>query len=91
MAVCHLSYKKKVCAHLLFFVILQNVIFTKESTALLLKLSRIGRYERSHRPIRALTSVEVSVHIGRSKTTLLPHAHHFITKTCRFLLMSNDN
>ena len=35
--------------------------------------------------------VGVNARIGRSETTFLPHAHHFITKPCRFLLMSNDN
>ena len=60
MAVCHLSYKKKVCAHLLFFVILQNVIFTKEFTAYLIEVV-------SYRSIRAFTSTDTSVHIGRSK------------------------
>ena len=37
----------------------------------LMKLSHIDRYERSHRSIRAFTSVGVSVRIGRSRADAL--------------------
>ena len=33
------------------------------------KLSHFDRYERSHRPLRTLTSVDTNAHIGRCETT----------------------